>query len=277
MSDLLGRIAARLRAASITDADGEAQRIVSAAHAQGDKAGADERALAMAEERANGKPLAYVLGRDTFMGVELIVAPGALVPRDETELLGNTALESLRRSGLAAPRVIDMCCGSGNLACAIAYHVPSARVWASDLTDGCVDVARRNVTQLGLQPRVHVAQGDLFAGFAGMGLEGAIDLIVCNPPYISAKRLAEDRAHLLAHEPREAFDGGPYGLSIHQRVIKECLPFLRPGGYLLFEIGLGQDRQVKILFERAKVYDDIQLVSNAAGEARVAQGRRKAV
>lgn len=276
MTDLLERIAAKLQSASIADADGEARRIVAAAHEAGDAAAIETRALDMATERAGGKPLGYVLGREMFMGIELIVAPGALVPRDETQLLGNTALELLRRSALAAPRVIDMCCGSGNLACAIASHVAGAHVWASDLTDGCVDVARRNVTHLNLQSRIQVAQGDLFAGFAGLGLEGTIDMIVCNPPYISAKRLGEDRAHLLAHEPREAFDGGPYGLSLHQRVIKECLPFLRPGGHLLFEIGLGQDRQVKILFERAKVYEDIQLVSNAAGEIRVARGRLKA-
>jgi len=77
---------------------------------------------------------------------------------------------------------------------------------------------------------------------------------------------------LLKHEPLEAFDGGPYGLSIHQRVVKDALTFLCPGGTLLFEIGLGQDRQVKMLFERTKSYVDIQLVANAIGEVRVVSG-----
>jgi hypothetical protein len=90
----------------------------------------------------------YQKGRVPFMGVELIVAPGALVPRDETELLGRIALETL--GAIAAPRVIDMCCGSGNLACALAHRLPGAAVWASDLTSGCVEVARRNVQLLGL-------------------------------------------------------------------------------------------------------------------------------
>ena len=213
-------------------------------------------------------------GRQEFLGLELLCGEGALVPRPETELLGRTAIEKIRAAGAGA-RVIDMCCGAGNLGCAIAKHVPDARVWMSDLTDGCVHWTRRNVEHLGLGDRVTVAQGDLFAGFAGMGLEGTIDAVVCNPPYISSGRLAADRATLLENEPREAFDGGPYGLTIHQRVLKEAQPFLKPGGWLLFEIGLGQDKQVKILFERARVYESITFVNDAAGAPRVVFARVK--
>ena len=217
----------------------------------------------------------YQRGHVTFMGLDLVIAPGALVPREETELLGYRTVELLHGLGLGAPRVIDMCCGSGNLACAIASKVPAAEVWASDLTDGCVAVARRNVVHTQLGNRVHVHQGDLFAGFEGIGLEGTIDVIACNPPYISEGRLEGDRAELLEHEPREAFAAGPYGLSIHQRVIKEALGFLKPGGTLLFEFGLGQDRQLKLLFDRAKQYEDVRFAHNQAGEARVVLGRRK--
>lgn len=202
-----------------------------------------------------------------FMDVELLVERGVLVPRDETELLGNTALELLPEE----PKVIDMCCGSGNLACAIASRRPDARIWATDLTDACVGLARRNAAHVGVD-NVTVVQGDLFSGLAG--LEGTIDLIVCNPPYISQAKLAGERALLLESEPREAFDGGPYGLSIHQRVVKEALPFLKPGGWLLFEIGLGQERQVKLLFERTRAYQDLRTVANAAGEIRVVGARK---
>ncbi len=218
----------------------------------------------------------YRRGRVGFMGVELLVAPGALVPREETELLGRTAVEVIQDLEVPAPRIIDMCCGSGNLACAIGCRVPQAEIWASDLTDGCVEVARRNVRQLGLSDRVRIFQGDLFDGLRGLALEGTIDAVVCNPPYISQKRLEADRAHLLEHEPRAAFDGGPYGLAIHQRVLKDALTYLRPGGALLFEIGLGQDRQIRILFQRAGGYEDIGLVTDAAGDARVAMGRKAA-
>lgn len=274
MTTLLDEVAAILGRGGIADPAAEADRIVRAAKTSA-PADHERAARAMAQRRAAGAPLAYVTGYEVFMGVELIAAEGALAPREETELLGNTALKALRTSGFAAPRVIDMCCGSGNLACVIAHYLPGARVWASDLTDGCIAVTRRNVEHVGVADRITVAQGDLFAGLEGFNLKGSIDAVVCNPPYISQGKLATDRAVLLEHEPREAFDGGPYGLSIHQRVVKEALAFLRPGGALLFEIGLGQDRQVRILFDRTKAYEDIKLVTNAAGEVRVVSGRKR--
>ena len=203
-----------------------------------------------------------------FMDVELLVERGVLVPRAETELLGLEALQLVEDGA----RLIDMCCGSGNLACALASRLPRARVWASDLTDSCVSLARKNAHYTGVASRVTVVQGDLFSELKG--LEGTIDLVVCNPPYISQAKLAGERAALLENEPREAFDGGPYGLSIHQRVVKEALPFLKPGGWLLFEIGLGQDRQVKMLFERTRAYQDLRTVANAAGEIRVVGARK---
>lgn len=218
---------------------------------------------------------AYGNGRATFMGVEFLVGPGALVPRQETELLGHTAVEVLRGMSLPMARVIDMCCGAGNLACAIAHHVPASRIWASDLTEECVSMTERNIAFQGHADRVSVHQGDLFDALAGLSLEGTIDAVVCNPPYISDKRLEGDRAHLLELEPREAFAAGPYGLGIHMRVVKDALGYLRPGGVLSFEVGAGQDRQVKILFERTKAYEDVRIVTNAANEGRVVVGRRK--
>jgi release factor glutamine methyltransferase len=239
-----------------------------------DPAAARRAAIQMADERASGRPLGYVTGRARFMGLDLRVAPGALVPREETEILARAAVDAL--AGLSGPaRVVDMCAGSGNLACAIASHVQSAVVFASDVTLGSVAVARENVHALGLADRVTVCCGDLFAPLADRGLEGTIDLVVCNPPYISTGRLSKDRAALLEHEPREAFDGGPYGLTIHQRVIKEALPFLRPGGLLMFEIGVGQERQVKHLIDRSKSYGDVDTRMDAASEPRVVIARRK--
>jgi release factor glutamine methyltransferase len=216
---------------------------------------------------------AYQAGTVRFMGIDLACAPGALVPREETEILGRTALGIVQGEGAA--RVIDMCCGAGNLACAIASHVATVKVWASDLTDGCVAVAKKNVERLGLGERVTVVQGDLFAPLHGLGLEGTIDAVVCNPPYISTGKLAADRAELLELEPREAFDAGPYGLAIHQRVVKDVLPFLRPGGWLLFEIGLGQEKQVKILFDRARVYDEVRMENDGEGRPRTLYARKR--
>lgn len=218
---------------------------------------------------------AYSKGRTAFMGMEMLVASGALVPRPETELLGTTAVDVLSQMNLPAPRVVDMCCGAGNLACAIARQVPTTKVWASDLTDACVETTRRNVAHHGLDGRVSVLKGDLFEALSTLVPQGTIDVIVCNPPYISEKRLEGDRSHLVALEPREAFAAGPYGIAIHMRVVKDALAYLRPGGALLFEVGLGQDRQVTSLLERSRGYENIRAVTNLAGEARVVLGYAK--
>lgn len=216
-------------------------------------------------------------GKVRFLGIELVAAEGALVARKETETLGKTAVRLIGAHAAAegAPLVIDMCCGSGNLACAIATHVPSATVHGSDLTDGCVSVARKNVEALGLGDRLTIHQGDLFASLTGQGLEGKVDAVVCNPPYISTGKLESDKADLLPKEPREAFDGGPYGIAIHQRVVRDALAFLKPGGLLMFEIGAGQAKQVSLLFARAKGYDAVESVSDEAGEVRVLFTRKK--
>jgi release factor glutamine methyltransferase len=211
---------------------------------------------------------ALARGRQPFLGIELLTAPGTLVPRPETELLGKTALAVLADLP-GEPRVIDMCCGSGNLGVAIAASNERLRVWCADLTEPCVALARRNTEHVGVARRVSVFQGDLFDCLPEEELLGRTDVIVCNPPYISSGKLAADRAELLNDEPREAFDGGPFGLSLHQRVLAEAPRWLVPGGALLFEFGLGQDRQLRALFARAKVYRDLRFETNSAGESRV--------
>lgn len=211
-------------------------------------------------------------GKTTFMGMALRVVSGALVPRPETELLALTAIDTLRLMPQPT-RVVDMCCGVGNLALAIAHYVPTAQVWASDLTRPCVEAARDNVSAHSLERQVEVMQGDLFAALSDRGLEGTIDAIVCNPPYISSRRLLQVCANLLLHEPREAFDAGPYGLAIHQRVVRDAIGFLKPGGWLMLEFGVGQAAQVRMLFERAGGYDEIRFARNGEGIPRVAMGR----
>ena len=209
----------------------------------------------------------------TFMGLPIALREGVLVPREETELLAREAL-ALLPPDTPAPVVIDMCCGSGNLAVAIAMHSPGARVWASDLTAETTDAARFNCDRLGLADRVTVTQGDLFAPLLGMLPEAGADLIVANPPYISTGKLDTERQDLLEDEPREAFDGGPYGISILQRLISEAASFLKPGAWLGFEFGLGQERQVAALFKRAGAYDTIRFAADGEGRPRVALARK---
>jgi HemK-like putative methylase len=263
----------------------EAAALLAAAGIPGDKLGAlsrvaggdPARLLELARERAGGRPLSLLTGRTRFFGLDLEVEPGVLVPREETELLAGWANEWLR--SLAEPadglRAIDLCCGAGNLACALATGVPGLRVWGTDLTGPAVELATRNVAMLGLAPRVRILQGDLLEPLAGAGLEGTIDAMVCNPPYISTSRLAGDRAGLLAHEPREAFDGGPFGFAIHQRVAREAAAFLRPGSPLFMEFGAGQDRQVALLLKRAGLWSQVEWRADAAGIPRVVKAVRR--
>lgn len=205
-----------------------------------------------------------------FLGVDIEAGPGALVPRSETELCGRAAITKLEAASGAT--LVDVCCGTGNLACAIAMALPAVRGWALDLTEGCVALARANVARLGLGDRLQVAQGDLFAPLADQHLEGAVDVITANPPYISTVKLAQ-RADL-AGEPREAFDGGPYGITIHQRVARDALPLLKPGGWLVMEFGLGQERQLEHVIARSRGYQAPELIHDDTGTPRVIAARR---
>ncbi len=208
-----------------------------------------------------------------WMGLDFESIEQVFVPRAETELLAGAALDLLKPCATAPVRVVDMCCGSGNLACALAHARPDIRVWASDLTDECVSLARSNVARHGLEARVDVRQGDLFSSLGDEELMGGVDLVVCNPPYISTGKLAGESAHLLDGQPREAFDAGPFGLAIHKRLIAEAVPYLKPGGWLVTEIGLGQQRQISLLFTRAKRYEQEQYWPDENGAPRAVGAR----
>lgn len=211
-------------------------------------------------------------GRVRFLDVEILCERGVLVPRPETE---PSVLLALRRiEEVLSPIVVDHCSGSGNIGLAIANARPDARVWLCDLSEASSALARRNVMNLGFEGRVEVATGDLY-GALPEALCGAVHLVVASPPFISTGRLASDRAHLLEDEPREAFDAGPYGLSIHQRLVKESAAWLAPGGHLVVEYGVGQHAQVRKLYERAGVYDEIELAHDETGAARGIAGRRR--
>lgn len=208
----------------------------------------------------------------SFMNLDIEIPAGVIAPRFETELLARAALDIIDRTNAAT--VIDMCCGSGNLALAIAAARQRVRVYASDLTDETTAAARRNVERLGVGERVSVSQGDMFAGLSDKGLAGLVDVIVCNPPYISTGKLETTSAHLLENEPREAFEAGPYGITIHQRLAAEAAPFLRTGGWLAFEFGAGQDRQVKALLARTRHYGAPDFLLDESGIPRVALAQR---
>jgi release factor glutamine methyltransferase len=222
------------------------------------------------QQRIAGIPLAHLTGRQQFMGLELQASGDALIPREETELLGHAALTHLQniiRENNSAI-VIDVCTGSGNLALALAHHAPSARVWAADLSESAVALAERNAKNLSLDDRVAFRAGDLLAPFDTPEFHGKVDLLVCNPPYISSGKVDVMASEIIGHEPRLAFDGGPLGIRILQRLIAEAPRFLKANGVLAFEIGLGQARGIRKRLEQRGDYVNIEEIADDKGDTR---------
>jgi release factor glutamine methyltransferase len=227
---------------------------------------------ALVNRRLQGEPTAYLTGRGHFMGLELLSGPDALIPRVETELLARGCIELLQAATVRRPAsVIDVCTGSGNLAFAIAHHVPDANVTGADLSAEALALAARNREWLGL-PRVHIREGDLLAPF-GDDADGSIDLIVCAPPYILSSKVPQMAGEISRHEPRLAFDGGPLGVSILLRLLDESPRLLRPGGWLAFEVGLGQGPAMRRRLERDARYGEVRALADTRGDIRALLAR----
>lgn len=245
----------------------------------------------LAARRRKGEPVAYLIGRREFRGLELEIDPSVLIPRPETETLVEVALGKLPADRVS--RVLDPGTGSGAVALAIAHERPLARVLATDRSKIALDVARRNAQRLGLA-NVAFARGDWYAALrtTKVGARGSpartrlpalaqavanaaptFDVIVSNPPYV-----AEADPHLgkgdLRFEPRRALAAGPDGLDALRTIIGEALPFLVPGGWLAVEHGYDQADAVRALFDAAG-FDEFTAVRDLAGIVRVAAGRRK--
>jgi release factor glutamine methyltransferase len=237
----------------------------------GDDAAARLREL-IARKR-EGVPLAHLTGRQSFLGVELLAGPAALIPRLETEILGRAAIAFLKRRD--ATLAIDVCTGSGNLALAYAHAIPGLRVFAADLSEEAVALARCNAAFTRLDERVTFAAGDLFAPLEREGLEGRCDLVSCNPPYITSAKVPKMAAEISAHEPRLAFDGGAMGLSVLTRLFKEAPRYLKPGGALAFELGRGQGPLLYKRLLRVDWVDSVEPQLDDDGEIRALVALRR--
>lgn len=213
--------------------------------------------LALALRRRTGEPVAYLLGRKEFYGLELLVSPDVLVPRPETELLVDLARERQPAS------VMDLGTGSGAIALAIKSHCPACRVIATDVSGAALRTARHNAVRLALD--VEFREGALYAPLGGERLA----LIVTNPPYV-----AEGDPHLsaLRHEPRGALVGGRDGLDLIRAIVSGAPAHLLAGGELLIEHGLGQEDPVCAMLNAAG-FRDVRSWPDFAGIARVSGGR----
>lgn len=214
--------------------------------------------LAFARRRRAGEPVAYILGRREFYSLDLAVDPAVLIPRPETELLVDLALER------GAASVLDLGTGSGAVALAIKRHLPAARVVAVEASGAALAVARRNAAKLGLD--VDFRHGRWFEPVAGERFE----LVVSNPPYV-----AEGDPHLadLSFEPVQALVSGPDGLEAIREITSAAGLFLAPGGWLLLEHGAGQELAVRSLLEQAGL-ESVRTWPDLAGIGRASGGRR---
>ena len=204
----------------------------------------------------SGEPLPYLTGIQEFFGLEFEVTPDVLIPRPETELLVETALEWLaenqRETGRAASsiRAVDLGTGSGCIAAAIAVHTPGLRVTAADVSAAALAVAARNFLRHGVRNRIHLLQSDLLTG-----LRGPIDLLCANLPYALSGSL--EGSPVVRFEPRLAIDGGPDGLRLVSRAIDQSAGRMAAGGLALFEIDAAHADEARKraagLFPRATV------------------------
>ena len=229
-------------------------------------------------KRLVGTPLAYLTGRQQFMNIELLADARALIPRKETELLGYTALNLLTEISKKAAEplhAIDLCTGAGNLACTLAAHIPQIHITGSDISSAALACAMDNRTFLNLNlQRVAFVASDLLNAFNPGVCRQKIAMIICNPPYISGAKVTQLADEIIQHEPREAFNGGPLGLSILTRLVKEGADYLADNGWICCEVGLGQGKWLAQRFERTGNYQRIQTVCDSVGEIRVVTAQR---
>lgn len=241
--------------------------------------GGRQRLQALLDRRLAGTPLAHLTGRQAFLGLEMLAGPEALVPRRETELLGHTAISLARAISSAVGgdagrlRVVDACTGCGNLALAIAHALPHADAVGVDISEDALALARRNAEHLGLQERTRFLAGDLLAPLENPEFHGRVDLLTCNPPYISSGKVAQMDAEIAGHEPVLAFDGGPLGVAILMRLLQDAPRFLRPGGWLAFEVGMGQGNSLARRVRASGHWQDVREVADDTGTTRVIAAR----
>ena len=198
-------------------------------------------------QRVQRVPVQYILGATAFRELELTVTPAVLIPRPETEVLVDVALELLPTGG----RALDLCCGSGAIALSLKRELAEVAVVATDISQAALAVARANGASCELE--IEWLSGDLFAA-----VEGDFDLVVSNPPYVKSGDLDRLEPEVRDHEPRLALDGGADGLDCYRRIAHQASDHIRPGGYLLLEVGDGQSAEVEKLLAEVGRFAEVE-------------------
>ena len=232
-----------------------------------------DRFESMLARREAREPIAYIVGVKEFWSLPLAIGPRVLIPRPETETLVEAVLDAIR-SGVRAPRILDLGTGCGAIALALASELPRARIWAVDRSGDALRIAGRNAGKLGFERRVHFLAGDLFGPLRTIWQGGGFDLIVSNPPYVPSSVFPSLPTEIVAYEPHEALDGGPDGLHYHRRIIEAAPGFLNEGGWLALEVGEGQAPAVRSLIETTRAFGAPEVRQDLAGRDRVMLAQR---
>ncbi len=254
IADLLREASQRLREAGVPEARREAGSLLSfvigkdrtflISHAD-DLVGDEElaRFRSGVERRASGEPLQYITGVQDFFGREFRVTPDVLIPRPETELLVEAALEVIAEE--TEPRICDVGTGSGCIAVTLLCERNDARAIAVDISEAALAVAAENARRHGVDERIVFEVSDCFAG-----IDSQFDLIVSNPPYVSADALNGLQREVKDHEPLVALSPGADGLSVIRRLVRDAPSFLKKSGHLIMEIGFDQGENVEALIDQ---------------------------
>lgn len=218
------------------------------------------------KQRAEGVPTAYLVGEKEFMSLPFEVNRQVLIPRPDTEVLVETSLELIGERKNDELTVVDVGTGSGNIAVVLARSLPNARIIGTDVSERAIEVARRNAERHGVADQVVFYGGDLLAPLDELNLKGKVDLITANLPYIPSDELPHLMREVL-QEPLSALDGGRDGLMYYRRLLPPALEYLKPGGCLLIEIGLGQGQAALKLFKEP--WEQVQVKLDYGGRERV--------
>jgi release factor glutamine methyltransferase len=221
-------------------------------------------------------PVAYLVGRAPFLGLDFEVSRETLIPKVDTELFLGIVFDELARRPLPPePRVLELCTGSGCVAVSLAGHLPGATVLATDVSEGALAVARRNVARHNAGDRVELGIGDMWQPVRELAAGRPFDLILSNPPYIPTADIPGMGRHVAEHEPHLALDGGADGLDLHRRILDGAADHLAPGGRLFLEHEWYHGPAARALAGRyVDRLADVRTLRDANGKDRALYARR---